>query len=46
MKVGEIISKFERKGFQIIGLKLFRPPKELVEVSIFIVVLLRVIVWD
>uniref|UniRef100_A9SFM7 Nucleoside diphosphate kinase n=1 Tax=Physcomitrium patens TaxID=3218 RepID=A9SFM7_PHYPA len=30
-KVGEIISKFERKGFQIIGLKLFRPPKELVE---------------
>lgn len=29
--VGEIISRFERKGFQLIGLKLFKTPKELAE---------------
>ncbi|XP_022738789.1 nucleoside diphosphate kinase 2, chloroplastic-like isoform X1 [Durio zibethinus] len=29
--VGEIISRFERKGFKLIGLKLFQCPKELAE---------------
>eukprot|EP00898_Chlorokybus_atmophyticus_P006796 jgi/Chlat1/7117/Chrsp57S06797 len=29
--VGEIISRFERKGFQMKGLKLFQTPKELAE---------------
>jgi len=29
--VGEIISRFERKGFKLAALKLFTPPKELLE---------------
>ncbi|CAN7023625.1 nucleoside diphosphate kinase II, chloroplastic [Brassica rapa] len=29
--VGEIISRFERKGFKLIGLKMFQCPKELAE---------------
>lgn len=29
--VGEIISRFERKGFKLVGLKLFQTPKELAE---------------
>lgn len=31
-KVGEIISRFEKKGFLLKGLKLFQCPKELAEV--------------
>jgi len=29
--VGEIVSRFERKGFKLVGLKLFQCPKELAE---------------
>ena len=29
--VGEIISRFERKGFKMVGLKMFQCPKELAE---------------
>merc|ERR1712188_98613 len=29
--VGEIISRFERKGFQLVGMKLIAVPKELAE---------------
>jgi hypothetical protein len=32
-QVGEIITRFERKGFQIVGLKMFQTPKSLAEVS-------------
>ncbi|KAA3454386.1 nucleoside diphosphate kinase 3-like [Gossypium australe] len=35
--VGEIISRFERKGFKLTGLKLFQCPKELAEVCKFAV---------
>jgi len=31
--VGEIISRFEKKGFKLTGLKLFQCSKELAEVS-------------
>jgi len=31
--VGEIISRFEKKGFKLIGLKLFQCSKELAEVG-------------
>ncbi|KAI6675459.1 hypothetical protein NL676_003365 [Syzygium grande] len=34
--VGEIISRFERKGFKLTGLKLFRCPRELAENTLFI----------
>jgi nucleoside-diphosphate kinase len=33
--VGEIISRFEKKGFKLIGLKLFQCSKELAEVCSF-----------
>ncbi|CBY39852.1 unnamed protein product [Oikopleura dioica] len=29
--VGDIINRFEKKGFQLLGLKLVQPPRELVE---------------
>lgn len=29
--VGEILTRFERKGFQLVGLKMFQTPKELAE---------------
>lgn len=32
LQVGEIISRFEKKGFKLKGLKLFECPKELAEV--------------
>lgn len=32
-QVGDIISRFERKGFQLVGLKMFKTPKELAEVK-------------
>lgn len=32
-QVGEIITRFERKGFQIVGLKMFKTPKELAQVK-------------
>lgn len=33
IQVGEIISRFEKKGFKLTGLKLFQCPRELAEVS-------------
>jgi len=37
--VGEIISRFEKKGFLLKGLKLFSCPKDLAEVSLLILLL-------
>lgn len=31
--IGEIITRFERKGFQIVGLKMFKTLKSLAEVT-------------
>jgi nucleoside-diphosphate kinase len=33
--VGEIITRFERKGFQLKGLKLFQTPEDLAKVQHF-----------
>lgn len=35
LQVGEIITRFEKKGFKLKGLKLFQCPKDLAEVCFF-----------
>ena len=44
-QVGDIITRFERKGFQIVGLKMFQTPKSLAEVRIVSYVNVLVNLW-
>jgi len=44
--VGEIISRFEKKGFKLIGLKLFQCSKELAEVCVLSSILASLYIYD